>query len=200
MIAVSLIYVATQTVTIEFLGNSLAGEKLPVAAAFGIIGGQMGQSLILSGMLVSILGVAIAVSFDTPVELASMAHEHQLMPDWLARQNRYGAPYWAIILTTALAGGLVVSGEYIFLVKLIVFSSFIQYIATIASLIKLRNDQTLGVGMRLPGGLLLPIASLLLITYLLTSFAMVTVLIGLGFAAVGLVIHEVERAIKQKNK
>lgn len=200
MIAVSLIYVTTQTVTIEFLGNSLAGEKLPVAAAFGIIGGQMGQSLILSGMLVSILGVAIAVSFDTPVELASMAREHQLMPDWLARQNRYGAPYWAIILTTALAGGLVVSGEYIFLVKLIVFSSFIQYIATIASLIKLRNDQTLGVGMRLPGGLLLPIASLLLITYLLTSFAMVTVLIGLGFAAVGLVIHEVERAIKQKNK
>ncbi len=112
----------------------------------------------------------------------------------------YSYPNWAIILTTALAGGLVVSGEYIFLVKLIVFSSFIQYIATIASLIKLRNDQTLGVGMRLPGGLLLPIASLLLITYLLTSFAMVTVLIGLGFAAVGLVIHEVERVIKQKNK
>lgn len=193
MVAVTLIYGATQAVTIAFLHGSLAGESLPVAAAFAQIAGEVGRVVILSGMLISIIGVAIAVSFATPVELASMATKHESMPTWFARQNRFGVAYIAVLATTGLAAALVVSGEYIFLVKLIVFSSFIQYVATIGAVLKLRHDTTLSPGLRLPGGMLVPIASLVLIGYLLTSFAPVTFAIGAGFAMVGMVVYWVEQ-------
>lgn len=101
-------------------------------------------------MLISILGVAVAVSFDTPIEMASLATEKTLLPAVFGRTNKSGAPFVAIWLTIGIAALLVVSGSYLFLVNLIVFSAFLQYITTILAWFKLRHDPTLPAGIHLP--------------------------------------------------
>lgn len=189
MVVVTVLYLLTQFLTVTLLGSQIAAEKLPVAAAFMRVVGPVGRGVILAGMLVSTLGVAIAVSFDTPVELASLATEKKLLPREFGQQNRFGAPIVALLATMVLAAGLVLSGSYLFLVNLIVLSSFVQYISTVLATFKLRNDTTLPRGVRLWGGRTIPALSLVLLAYLILQFNPVTYAIGIGFAAAGELVY-----------
>lgn len=198
MIVVMVLYMLTQFLTILLLGSSVAIDKLPVAAAFMHVLGSFGRGLILAGMLISTLGVAIAVSFDTPVGLASLATEKKLLPREFGRRNHFGSPDVALISTMGLSMLLVVSGSYLFLVKLIVLSSFVQYIATALSLLKLRNNKMLPRGVQLWGGPTIPVLSLILLAYLIFQFNPETYVIGIGFAVVGELIYWVDDWRNQK--
>ncbi|MDN6712935.1 MAG: APC family permease, partial [Lacticaseibacillus paracasei] len=140
MLIVIAIYGMAQMTTIVILSTNLTAETLPVAAAFATVVGSIGKTVAILGMLISILGVAVAVSFDTPIEMASLATEKTLLPAVFGRTNKSGAPFVAIWLTIGIAAMLVVSGSYLFLVNLIVFSAFLQYITTILAWFKLRHD------------------------------------------------------------
>ncbi|GAF41796.1 hypothetical protein JCM14202_3756 [Agrilactobacillus composti DSM 18527 = JCM 14202] len=153
MLAVISVYGLAQLTTMAILGGSLSHETLPVATAIATVLGSVGKSVVLVGMLVSILGVAIAVSFDTPIEMASLATEKALLPAVFGRTNKAGAPVVAVWLTIGIAAVLVVSGGYLFLVNLIVFSAFLQYIVTILAWFKLRQAPDLPKGMHLRRGL-----------------------------------------------
>lgn len=131
MLIVIAIYGMAQMTTIVILSTNLTAETLPVAPAFAAVVGTIGKTVVILGMLISILGVAVAVSFDTPIEMASLATEKTLLPAVFGRTNKSGAPFVAIWLTIGIAAMLVVSGSYLFLVNLIVFSAFLQYITTI---------------------------------------------------------------------
>ena len=144
-------------------------------------------------MMLSIIGVAIATSFNSPIELASMARERGFLPRELSRTNRYGAPVGAVLLTMLIAGGLILSGSYLFLIKLIVLSDFVQYLGTIFASLKLRNDKTLPTGFELPGGRWLTYLTCLVVAYLFTTFAFTTVLVGVGFAILGTAIYSFEQ-------
>lgn len=175
--------------TIVILSTNLTAETLPVAAAFAAVVGTIGKTVVILGMLISILGVAVAVSFDTPIEMASLATEKNLLPAVFGRTNKSGAPFVAIWLTIGIAALLVVSGSYLFLVNLIVFSAFLQYITTILAWFKLRHDPTLPAGIRLPMAPLLMGFALLLIGYLMTSATWLTWLIAVIVALIGSVIY-----------
>ncbi|KRM36475.1 amino acid transporter [Agrilactobacillus composti DSM 18527 = JCM 14202] len=189
MLAVISVYGLAQLTTMAILGGSLSHETLPVATAIATVLGSVGKSVVLVGMLVSILGVAIAVSFDTPIEMASLATEKALLPAVFGRTNKAGAPVVAVWLTIGIAAVLVVSGGYLFLVNLIVFSAFLQYIVTILAWFKLRQAPDLPKGMHLPGGVLLMSLALALIAYLMTGFTWVTWLIAIGVALIGWLIY-----------
>jgi amino acid transporter len=189
MVVVTLLYLLTQFLTVSLLGAHIVTEKLPVAAAFMQVVGAWGRAVILGGMLLSTLGVAVAVSFDTPVELASLATEKKLLPREFGQQNHFGAPIVALLATMGLAAVLVLSGSYLFLVNLIVLSSFVQYIATVLATLKLRNDSKLPRGVHLWGGRLIPVLSLVLLAYLVLQFNLQTYTIGIGFAAVGELVY-----------
>lgn len=199
MIVVTLLYLLIQFLTVSLLGFRIVAEKLPVADAFMRVVGPVGRGVILAGMLVSTLGVAIAVSFDTPVELASLATEKKLLPREFGQKNRFGAPIVALLATMILAAGLVLSGSYLFLVNLIVLSSFVQYISTVLATLKLRNDPTVPAGVHLWGGRTLPVLSLLLLAYLVLQFNPVTYAIGIGFAAVGELIYWADDRRKRRS-
>ena len=164
------------------------GKMLPRA-----ILGRVGRTIIITGMMLSIIGVAIATSFNSPIELASMARERGFLPREFSRLNRYGAPVGAILLTIAISGGLILSGSYLFLIKLIVLSDFVQYLGTIFSSIKLRGDATLPTGYKLPGGKWMTYLTIVVVAYLFTTFAFTTVLVGIGFAILGTIIYSVEQ-------
>ncbi|MFD1432761.1 APC family permease [Lacticaseibacillus yichunensis] len=201
MAIVMVVYTLTDLATMAILGGALSGNALPVANAFAAVVGTWGKIVVLLGMLVSILGVAIAVSFDTPVEMASLATEKELLPAIFGRTNKSGTPIIAVLVTIGLAALLILSGSYLFLVNLIVLAAFLQYITTIFSWFKLRHDPTLPAGMKMPGGMLFPIIGLLVILYLMTSLAWTTWLIAVGMAAVGTIVYATDdRRNKPKKK
>ncbi|WP_373891874.1 APC family permease [Weissella confusa] len=193
MLATTAIFVLMQVVAMTVLGDHLAGSALPVADIFNVILGRVGRTIIITGMMLSIIGVAIATSFNSPIELASMARERGFLPREFSRLNRYGAPVGAILLTIAISGGLILSGSYLFLIKLIVLSDFVQYLGTIFSSIKLRGDATLPTGYKLPGGKWMTYLTIVVVAYLFTTFAFTTVLVGIGFAILGTIIYSVEQ-------
>lgn len=193
MLATTAIFVLMQVVAMTVLGDHLAGSALPVADIFNVILGRVGRTIIITGMMLSIIGVAIATSFNSPIELASMARERGFLPREFSRLNRYGAPVGAILLTIAISGGLILSGSYLFLIKLIVLSDFVQYLGTIFSSIKLRGDATLPTGYKLPGGKWMTYLTIVVVAYLFTTFAITTVLVGIGFAILGTIIYSVEQ-------
>lgn len=183
---VGIIYAAVQFILILLQHSSLAGDTMPIATVFNQVFGIAGRMVVLVGIMISTIGVALAVSFDTTSGLASLSSDEHLLPAIVGKTTKNGSALVSIILTMGLAALLILSGSYLFLVKLIVLSSFVQYLATIGSLIKLRNDKSLPKGMQIPFGLAIPI---IIIVYLMFSFNWISLALAAGAAIIGGVIY-----------
>ncbi|GHP14481.1 amino acid permease [Lentilactobacillus fungorum] len=173
------LYLIVQLTAIGVAGTKLATANVPVATAFYQIAGNLGYDLALAGMLVSILGVALSVSFSTPTIAASLASEHQLLPRMLGHQNKRGVPLAALLISSAVCALMLFSGNYLFLASCIVFTSFVQYVPTIMATIKLRHHSKLPQGFKLPGGLTIPVIALLVTAYLILSFSIKLIIAGM---------------------
>jgi len=200
LVTCSLLYMAAQAVAIGVLGSHLSGQTVPIAAAFGQLFGQWGYDVMLVGMAASILGVAVSVSYSTPVVASSLASEHNLLPQLLGKTNRYGAPTVALIFTGILCALLLMSGDYFFLISCMVFTSFLQYVPTVLASIKFRKDSRLPKGFDLPGGLTIPILGLLTSAYLLTNFTWLIVGVGILIFILAAVWYRYDDLDRQKHQ
>lgn len=183
------LYTLIQIGTIGILGDKLAGSKVPVADAFKNLFGEGGYYLMMSGMLISVLGVAISTSFNTPYIASSLASEKNLFPKIMGKTNRYGVPSVAIIFSTLLALGLFLSGDYLFLVSCIVFVSFVQWIASLLATLKFRKSQPTTSGFHLPLGPTIPFMGLGVCLYLLTGFTFKIILFGIIIASSAAILY-----------
>lgn len=189
MISVTVLYALVQAVAIGILGSNIVNYDTPIANALGAAVGEWGYYLIIIGMLVSIFGVAFAVSFNTPALAASLATEHKLLPKILGKKNRYGAPFVAVIVTSLISAGMAM-GEYLFLVTCIVLASFIQYVPTILAVIKFKHTKQFpNNGFSLKGGYVIPVLALIISAYLLTNFNLEVILVALAVFVVGLILY-----------
>lgn len=161
------VYLIIQTITIGALGPELTKTLVPAATAFSKIVGSIGIPLFVVGICFSIFGVIVATTFNTPTILASLAQAHEDVPMFVSKNNRFGTPTWAIILTTVCGIALFLSGNYVFLSGLTVFMSFVQYLSTGLANIKKKF-------------LLIGIGSVLFSLVLLTSFTLSVLILGLG--------------------
>lgn len=186
---VTLLYVLLQTVAVGILGPKLGASSLPIAEAFRSIFGEWGYTVIIVGMIISILGVAISVSFNTPIVAASLANEHQLLPKIIGKQSKHNTPFVAIIATSVTSILLLLSGSYLFLVSCIVFASFVQYVPTILATFKFNNDPKLPKGFKLPGGPIIPSIALIVSLYLLLSFTWKIILFGIIVLVLGSLLY-----------
>lgn len=59
MLATTAIFVLMQVVAMTVLGDHLAGSSLPVADIFNVILGRVGRTIIITGMMLSIIGVRL---------------------------------------------------------------------------------------------------------------------------------------------
>lgn len=174
----AILYMIVQLTAIGVSGSSLANDNVPIAASFYHFAGTVGYDVALVGMLISILGVALSVSFSTPTIASSLASEHQLLPRILGKQNKRGVPMVSLLLSCGICALMLFSGNYLFLASAIVFTSFVQYVPTILAAIKLRNHSKLPRGFRLPGGNLIPVIALLVTLYLILSFSLELIIAG----------------------
>ena len=170
------VYLIIQTITIGALGPELTKTLVPAATAFSKIVGSIGIPLFVVGICFSIFGVIVATTFNTPKILASLAQAHEDVPMFVSKNNRFGTPTWAIILTTVCGIALFLSGNYVFLSGLTVFMSFVQYLSTGLANIKKKF-------------LLIGIGSVLFSLVLLTSFTLSVLILGLGILILLVMIY-----------
>lgn len=130
MVTCITVYLIIQGLTIGILGNHLPKTIVPAATIFSQVVGSIGIPLFIVGICISIFGVIVATTFNTPTILASLAIAHEDVPLFVAKNNRFGTPTVAVVLTTAGAILLFLSGNYVFLSGLTVFMSFVQYLST----------------------------------------------------------------------
>lgn len=170
------VYLIIQAITIGVLGPSLVNTLVPAATAFSKIVGMIGIPLFVVGICLSILGVIVATTFNTPTILASLAQAHEDVPMFVAKTNRFGTPTWAIILSTLAAMALFLTGNYVFLSGLTVFMSFVQYLSTGLANLK-KKFIWVGLG------------SSLFSLVLLTSFTLSVLVLGSGILLALILIY-----------
>ncbi|WP_283679399.1 APC family permease [Lentilactobacillus sp. Marseille-Q4993] len=185
IVTVGVIYALAQTIAVLSLGNQITKTDSPLAAVFQQILGHQGYLIILVGMAVSIIGVALSVSFSTPVVAASLSNEHKLLPSFIGKQSKGDVPWVAVIITTVLSGLVFLSGSYVFLVSCVVLISLIQYVPTALAVIHFQSQPS--DGWNLPGGKIIPGIAIGMCAYLLAGVALkvwlftgILVVLGLG--------------------
>ncbi|MFQ9401965.1 MAG: APC family permease [Dialister sp.] len=120
---VSAIYILLLACAIGIMGYELADTTAPVQAAFTRIAGAFGTTIVAAGTLISIGALCIASSFITPHSGLALAEQHML-PAFMAKRNRFGAPYWCIIVSTIVAMLIGYTGGFAFLASISVVSVF----------------------------------------------------------------------------
>ena len=99
MITVTILYALMMLVAIGILGSKMVNYSTPIAVAFQKAVGDWGYVLVIAGMLISVIGVAFAGSFNTPSLIASLANEHAMLPKWIGKKNKHDAAWVAILLS-----------------------------------------------------------------------------------------------------
>lgn len=189
MITVTILYALTVLIGIGIIGSKMSDYTAPIANAFGKAVGEWGYIVIIIGMLLSIFGVAFISSFNAPSLVASLAEEHNLVPQWVGKKNRYKAP-WIAIIMSAIITALLTTQSYIFLVSCIVLASFVQYVPSIFAVMKFKhNGQYPNKGFKLPGGYLIPVIALLVSCYLVFNFTWKTFLVGIVVAVLAALLY-----------
>lgn len=181
---VSAIYILLLACSIGIMGYELADTTAPVQDAFGRIAGVFGTTVIAAGTLISIGALCIASSFITPHSGLAMA-EQGMLPAVMARRNRYGAPYWCIIVSTVVAALIAYTGGFAFLASISVVSRFSQYIPTCLSIPVFRKTMPNAPrAFKIPFGPVIPAIAVLVSLWLLTQATMQQLIMGLGAAII----------------
>jgi len=112
MIAVTLLYVAVQVVAQGVLGDALATESAPLAAAAAKVFGPGGATFLYAGTFVSMLGSVAGMTLAAPRGLYAFA-ERGLLPGVLKRVDpRFHTPSVAIAVQCALVCLLAITSGF----------------------------------------------------------------------------------------
>ena len=176
---------------------------IPIAVAFQKAVGDWGYVLVTAGMLISVIGVAFAGSFNTPSLIASLANEHAMLPKWIGKKNKHDAA-WVAILLSAIITMILITQSYLFLVSCIVLASFIQYVPSILAVIKFKHTNEFpNNGFKLPFSYVIPAFALIISCYMVTNFTWKTILVGVVvgvLAAVAYFFIEKDEKVEEKHQ
>ena len=180
MLLVSVLYMAILAVSIGVLGTDLANTKAPVQDAFNVIVGPIGMYIVLVGTLISMGGINFAEAYYAPRVATSMA-EDGMLPNALAKRNRYNAPYVAAIVTAIASVLLAWSGSFTTLAAISAVSRFTQYLPTcLAVVIFRRKWADKARSYTIPGGYLIPVIAIGTSLWMLAQAQTNQLLWGLG--------------------
>lgn len=176
---VSLVYFLVQFNCIGILGADLNGVETPVADAMGHFLGNKGAILVTIGTLISVGGLNIAGSFNTP-RCAQALAEGGLLPETLKKCNRRNVPYVSVLITGAVAILLTLTGSFAELAAISVISRFSQYIPTCIAVPVLRRKNPEHSGYKVPLGMMFPVIAVLASVWLLYHTEVYRLVAGLG--------------------
>lgn len=173
---VTLIYVGVLAVATGTLPD-LAGQSYPVLASAEAFMGSTGAMIVGGGIIISMVGVNSAQALVGPRRLYSLAEQGH-MPRALAKISPRGTPDNALLVLFVISGALAVSGSFKTLALVSVVARFAQYIMTCLAVIVLRyrnrkqhGGKEVDTGFKLPFGVAIPVAALILCAWLLIESA-----------------------------
>lgn len=180
MSIVVLLYVLIMIGCIGVLGNGLTKSAVPLQDTMSKMLGSWGGSLVAVGTLLSIGGIAVASSFITPRSGEALA-DHKMMPAVLAKKNRFGAPYVAIMISTVAGMAIAYSGTFSKLAMISAISRFVQYIPTCLAVLVFRHTRkNTPRPFRIPLGPVVPLAAIAVSIWLLANTPAENLIWGLG--------------------
>jgi APA family basic amino acid/polyamine antiporter len=172
MVAITLLYIALQIVAQGILGPGLAQATVsPLADAAGVSLGGWARSLLLVGAAISMFGYLGGMTLSMPRMVFALARDGFLPRALAAVHARYHSPHAAIVLQSALALALALSGTFENLAILANVSALGLYLgcALAAWRLRLLNGQGQGAALGATRAGVLPAATCLVILWLLTG-------------------------------
>jgi len=159
---ITLTYVAVQAVALGTLPE-LATADSPLASAAGKFAGPAAMLLLSVGAIVSIFGNLGNTTLIGPRYAYALADDGY-GPGWLANVHpRFHTPANAIVVQTAIALVLALSGSFVALAMLSVIARLATYIGTCSALLVLRRRYADAPdALRFPGDVVLPFVGLAL--------------------------------------
>lgn len=191
MIGVTLLYLAVHIVAAGLLGDRLAtSTAAPLAFAAESFLGTPGRLLLLIGASISMFGYVSGMTLAVPRALFRFAEDGLLPRAVGAIHPTFRTPHIAILLQTTLVCGLAVFNSFEQLAVISNLAALLLYAGCAAATMMLRRQGVRQDGAQpfsVPGGPAVPIITIALITWLLSSITRAewTVLVGtLGVATV----------------
>ena len=162
-------YILIQAVCMGTLPE-LAASHRPLADAADRFLGVGGAAMITAGILISLAGNLNALLLAASRVLFAMAERGDLPTTLAAIHPRFRTPTKAVILTAAIMLSLAVSGTFVYLVTLSIVVRLVTYFATCGALPLLRRRAKAPSAMyRVPGGIAVAVAGMLVCAWLLSS-------------------------------
>ena len=173
MIGVTLLYLAVHLVAQGVLGAQLANATVaPLAVAAGQFLGTPGYLLLLIGASISMLGYLSGISLALPRALWKFAQEGFLPSPLATVHPRFHTPHIAVIVHCSVLCVLASFNSFEQLAVISNLAALLLYIGVAIATILLRRRGIQLDGhapFRVPGGVLIPLLTLVLIVWLLTS-------------------------------
>ncbi|WP_147206427.1 APC family permease, partial [Segetibacter aerophilus] len=172
IIVVLLIYLGVQMVTQGVMGDALPSFKeAPLAETARNIIGPLGVTIMILGAAISMFGYLSSDILNMPRVLFRSAIDGVIPIKPLAKTHpHFATPYISIIAFTALGCVLSIAGGFRQLAILSTSSVLLIYLGVALSVIKLRVKEKRGVAtFKIPGGLVVPVLSVLIIIWFLTN-------------------------------
>ncbi len=189
MIGVTLLYLAVHVVAAGLLGDKLAtSTAAPLAFAAESFLGTPGRLLLLVGASISMFGYVSGMTLAVPRALFRFSEDGLLPKAVGAIHPTYRTPHVAIIIQTTLVCALAVFNSFEQLAVISNLAALLLYAGCAAATFMLRQRgirQEGAVPFAVPGGPLVPIITIGLIAWLLTSITQAewtVLLITLGVA------------------
>jgi basic amino acid/polyamine antiporter, APA family len=173
MVGVTVLYLCIHLVAAGLMGPGLATATVaPLAFAAERFLGRPGYVLLLLGASVSMFGYLSGMTLAVPRALWKFAEEG-LLPKWLgAIHLRFRTPHRAILVQSLLVTTLAVFNSFEQLAVIANLSALLLYGAVAVATLVLRRRDVRHDGatpFRVPGGAIVPLLTVALIGWLLTS-------------------------------
>jgi amino acid transporter len=194
----TIVIVAAVTILVQVvaLGTHPALEtslKTPLADAAALFMGPAGAALLTLGVLVSTSGNNLGQALSGSRNLFALAEQRDL-PAWFGYvHSRFRTPVAAIAVTAGVALVLGLSGTFATLAAASAISRLLVYVATCASLMRLRSPAFAGVvrpaTFIVPFGSLIPAAAILISMSILAGASRLQLMAGLGALVAGAALY-----------
>jgi basic amino acid/polyamine antiporter, APA family len=166
---IAMLYLSIQIVCIGTLPG-LADSQRPLADAANRFLGGAGAAIISAGIVISIAGnlhITLLSASRIPFAMGVRGELPQLLSD---THPRFHTPHYAIVFTGAVMLALTLSGTFIYAVTVSTLARLIIYITTCVALPVLRRKADAPVALlRIPGGVAIAVAAILLAAWLLSN-------------------------------
>jgi len=190
IVIVAVVMTLAQVVAMGTLPN-IAGSQRPLADASLIFLGVWGALLMTTGGAVSMSGNNMGQALSGSRNLYALAEQGDLPSVFGRVHPRFHTPAVAIVVTSLVALGLALSGNFVTLAASSAVSRLMVYAGTCASVLVLRRQGP--AAFTIPGGPVIPVVALLVSLAILGGATALQLQVGLVALVVGAALYLVAR-------